>query len=509
MIGLDANIDFERSRHKEFEYEMDSSMKLLEKHDNASVHSVKNEIKSEYIERQQEDQSIGIDKSVENQSFCFSTDDSDQTDYTSIKKYIDKDSGTKNDSFVNSEDLVPAKDEVKSKETIEKEPHNTSFRCNFCGKIIRHKKNLKRHKIWRCKKAIKHTNHIVLDEKIIEKAKYDLQESFFVCDFCCKQYTSFEGLNGHKTRCKKIGLIADQKELPGSGKEEPLKECEFLKKYGYCNEKPKMKLKEGCKKSTMIKPSEEAKNQLICYCKQPIQPFGCLICTEKYSTMALMFRHLETVHKWSTKDMKKLMHKCSMCKSSFWKQIELEEHEKMHKRILNCSICGLVFTRKDRLKHHFDYTHGGKEKDFCEICKKEFTGKQNLRNHISEVHEGIKCHFCSKCDYSSFSSGALKYHIASVHESKRPFSCPICGLAYKLRSHLNQHVAAVHDKKKSFRCEICGKGFFDNPHLRKHQDSHANIRPHNCIICDAKFKRKHHLGNHLKTIHGTLDKSLI
>ena len=39
------------------------------------------------------------------------------------------------------------------------------------------------------------------------------------------------------------------------------------------------------------------------------------------------------------------------------------------------------------------------------------------------------------------------------------------------------------------------------------QDSHANIRPHECQICDAKFKRKNHLKNHLKTLHGSDDES--
>ena len=43
--------------------------------------------------------------------------------------------------------------------------------------------------------------------------------------------------------------------------------------------------------------------------------------------------------------------------------------------------------------------------------------------------------------------------------------------------------------------------------LKRHHDSHGNIRPHECHICDAKFKRKNHLETHLKTIHRTADTS--
>ena len=41
--------------------------------------------------------------------------------------------------------------------------------------------------------------------------------------------------------------------------------------------------------------------------------------------------------------------------------------------------------------------------------------------------------------------------------------------------------------------------------MKIHQnEQHENVRPHSCNICDAKFKRKDHLGTHLKTIHGSV-----
>ena len=57
-------------------------------------------------------------------------------------------------------------------------------------------------------------------------------------------------------------------------------------------------------------------------------------------------------------------------------------------------------------------------------------------------------------------------------------------------------------------CEICGKGYAHKPKLKMHhKESHDGIRPHNCQICDAKFKRKNHLKTHFQTIHAYDDES--
>ena len=38
--------------------------------------------------------------------------------------------------------------------------------------------------------------------------------------------------------------------------------------------------------------------------------------------------------------------------------------------------------------------------------------------------------------------------------------------------------------------------------MLKHEFIHTNQRPHECTVCDAKFKQGAHLRNHMKTIHG-------
>ena len=52
----------------------------------------------------------------------------------------------------------------------------------------------------------------------------------------------------------------------------------------------------------------------------------------------------------------------------------------------------------------------------------------------------------------------------------------------------NEHNHPLSEKKRSV--------YYEN------LDDMDNFRPHECHLCDKKFKRNHHLANHLKKIHG-------
>ena len=52
----------------------------------------------------------------------------------------------------------------------------------------------------------------------------------------------------------------------------------------------------------------------------------------------------------------------------------------------------------------------------------------------------------------------------------------------------NEHNHPLSEKKRSV--------YYQNP------DDMDNFRPHECHLCDKKFKRNHHLATHLKKIHG-------
>lgn len=65
---------------------------------------------------------------------------------------------------------------------------------------------------------------------------------------------------------------------------------------------------------------------------------------------------------------------------------------------------------------------------------------------------------------------------------------------------LKKHVSHYHGHLMPFCCSLCGKGCLSSASLRFHMQAHAG-RMFICLICDSKFKLKHHLKAHLKRIH--------
>ena len=98
----------------------------------------------------------------------------------------------------------------------------------------------------------------------------------------------------------------------------------------------------------------------------------------------------------------------------------------------------------------------------------------------------------------------LKHHISTVHEKKKPYTCTLCGQNFGTKTHLKTHTSGVHEKKKPNQCSICKKYYLNSGQLKMHADVHSGERPFGCNICDMKFKRKHHVATHLKTIHGVV-----
>ena len=94
-------------------------------------------------------------------------------------------------------------------------------------------------------------------------------------------------------------------------------------------------------------------------------------------------------------------------------------------------------------------------------------------------------------------------HYQEVHEGKRPHICEICGKSFKKKAHVKLHMAC-HEENKSFQCHSSTKKFTSEKRRKDHEFTHKNIRKFECSLCDAKFKRCHHLDTHMKTIHNQI-----
>ena len=55
----------------------------------------------------------------------------------------------------------------------------------------------------------------------------------------------------------------------------------------------------------------------------------------------------------------------------------------------NCEKCGKTYKRRNDLRKHMQFAHGGKTTEPCPFCGKTFAGESAiLKNHIRWVHKG-------------------------------------------------------------------------------------------------------------------------
>lgn len=167
--------------------------------------------------------------------------------------------------------------------------------------------------------------------------------------------------------------------------------------------------------------------------------------------------------------------------------------------------CSLQFRRKDRLDSH-EYTHSQVKKYQCPEpnCDKAYINTSHLQRHQRTAHSTSKKIVC--CSYDEcgtfFDSDAkLKAHCRSVHmEKSRAFECDICNAKFRRKLQLKQHMFK-HTGYYRFTCDVCNKGFLLLSRLKRHQKWHKTRK---CEQCDATFEKWTLFLAHKRTEHNNL-----
>nr|CAI5835594.1 unnamed protein product [Callosobruchus analis] len=141
----------------------------------------------------------------------------------------------------------------------------------------------------------------------------------------------------------------------------------------------------------------------------------------------------------------------------------------------------------------------------CIHCNKTFASKQALDGHIIRRHPvGKKVHECTKCTYKTVSITNLKKHMSVVHY--RFSTCAQCGESFKSKTMLDDHTIKKHPScvssvtRKVYRCTKCDYKTTIIHSYKAYQLKHPET-DRICIQCNAMFKEKGHLQEHIVQKH--------
>lgn len=109
---------------------------------------------------------------------------------------------------------------------------------------------------------------------------------------------------------------------------------------------------------------------------------------------------------------------------------------------------------------------------------------------------------CSLCNKSFSTIKKYLIHKISKHPRSKTrrlqFSQSSCGS--KTVARKKENFTAKTNSGKTFQCPDCSKSFSGSKSLYQHSMSHK-ASSYTCHVCDKKFKRKHGLTQHFKSIH--------
>ena len=113
---------------------------------------------------------------------------------------------------------------------------------------------------------------------------------------------------------------------------------------------------------------------------------------------------------------------------------------------------------------------------YCDRCPKKFTAPTQLRAHISQVHEGkVMPATCSICGVTFSNKNKLRKHTIINHSTDEKYQCTYCGKRSETITSLRQHMS-THEEPK-FKCSYCGKMLRYKGSLEAHEREHRGERP--------------------------------
>ncbi|KAM8934043.1 zinc finger protein 142 [Pelodytes ibericus] len=197
---------------------------------------------------------------------------------------------------------------------------------------------------------------------------------------------------------------------------------------------------------------------------------------------------------------------CSICKQSFSRRLDLEEHRKSH-FTHHCQLCQYAAKDRQQLVHHYSEEHensalpgmeGEEEALRCPFCS--FTCRHQLvYDHHVKGHGGTRLYKCTDCEYTTRNKQKITWH-SRIHTGEKPYKCHLCTYACADPSRLKYHMR-IHKDEKKYLCPECGYKCKWVNQLKYHMTKHTGLKPYQCKECDYCTNRADALRVHRETRH--------
>nr|CAI5821518.1 unnamed protein product [Callosobruchus analis] len=224
----------------------------------------------------------------------------------------------------------------------------------------------------------------------------------------------------------------------------------------------------------------------------------CVHCNATFKSKASLDNHTVREHPDFVASVSNKLHECAHCtykttlKSNFSKH--MRKHSKAVSSVCTCIHCNAVFKRKRSLDDHIVRKHP----DFIAFVS-------------SKIHE------CTHCSYKTAMKANLNHHMLKHPEtadSYRYIACVHCNATYKTKKSLDDHTIRKHPDSitcitsKVHKCAYCTykttvKGHFTE-HMLKHSETTDSHKLSKCIHCNAIYKHKIGLDDHILRQHPEL-----